>query len=624
MNGSKGEILFYTHRDGAVTVNNWAARNLVAVSERQSEGSSDSTGLSTHRLASWMVLAVPLAVVLVGAWSYRWVQEDAFINFRIIGNLLAGNGPVFNVGERVEVYSDPLWMFLIAAAREVLPFVSIEWLSVWFGLGFTAAGVLLGGRAIQRLGESRGDGLILPVGLLIFSVVAGVWEFSTSGLEMGMVFCWIGLSFWLLVRTEHLRNSALWCAFVVGLGTLVRPELALMSCVFMVALLLVVAAPGWNGPSSTVRRYVLPILVALAIPVLYELWRMAYFAMIVANTALAKSAGASWWSQGFYYAWNFIGPYALWIPFGLALPVVVPRIRRWWTAGDRIGTVVLLTPVVAGLGDAIFVVHVGGDYMAARLILPAFLSLCLSIYATVAQLRSLVAVAIAGICIWALVCAGSLRWEAISVAGVIWSTSHHIQDERDFSIAATHNVHPISSGDWRVASDSQYRDMVVSAGNRGVQVMVMQPYRYHPNDFRPARSSLPFYLAIALTNIGVRGYASGPKVYIFDFLSLANPIGSHTDIVVRGRPGGDKVIGPEWMIGRFGIPGEQIPAGTATAQSVEAARKALSCAPLSSYLHAITAPISGGQAISNFVHAFTYTTMHFSANPVAAEHQLCQ
>lgn len=43
------------------------------------------------------MVAVPLVVVLLGAWSYRWVQEDAFINFRIIGNLLAGHGPVFNV-----------------------------------------------------------------------------------------------------------------------------------------------------------------------------------------------------------------------------------------------------------------------------------------------------------------------------------------------------------------------------------------------------------------------------------------------------------------------------------------------------------------------------------------------
>jgi arabinofuranosyltransferase len=261
----------------------------------------ESSSTDNRRLASWLVLSVPLVIVLVGAWSYRWVQEDAFINFRIIGNFLAGHGPVYNVGERVETYSDPLWLFLLAVLHKVLPFISLEWLSVVLGLGGTAAGVILGGRAIQQLGASRGDSLVIPIGLLIFSVVAGVWEFATSGLEMGMTFCWIGLAFWLLVRTECRRDSALWCAFVVGLGTLIRPELALMSVVFLVSLVLVMKAPGWKGPTTRWRRYFLPTLVAFGLPILYELWRMAYFAMVVSNTALAKSGGSSWWSQGIFY-----------------------------------------------------------------------------------------------------------------------------------------------------------------------------------------------------------------------------------------------------------------------------------------------------------------------------------
>ena len=57
---------------------------------------------------AWWPVLVPLVIVLVGAWTYRWVDEDAFIDFRIIHNLLAGYGPVFNVGERVEVGLRPV------------------------------------------------------------------------------------------------------------------------------------------------------------------------------------------------------------------------------------------------------------------------------------------------------------------------------------------------------------------------------------------------------------------------------------------------------------------------------------------------------------------------------------
>ena len=186
--------------------------------------------------------------------------------------LYTSHGPVFNVGERVEAYSDPLWLFLVAGVHEVLPFVDLGWLSVYLGLAGTAIGVVLAGRAVQRLAGGREGGVTLPIGLVIFSVVAGVWEFATSGLEMGLTFCWIGLGFWLLVRTEERRTSAVWCAFVIGLGTLIRPELILMTVVELGALAVVVGAAGWKGPPSVLRRYLAPLGAAVALPVVCLLY----------------------------------------------------------------------------------------------------------------------------------------------------------------------------------------------------------------------------------------------------------------------------------------------------------------------------------------------------------------
>ncbi len=51
-------------------------------------------------MAGWILVLVPTGIVLVGAWHARWVTEDAFIDFRIVANLLAGHGPVFNVAPR--------------------------------------------------------------------------------------------------------------------------------------------------------------------------------------------------------------------------------------------------------------------------------------------------------------------------------------------------------------------------------------------------------------------------------------------------------------------------------------------------------------------------------------------
>jgi arabinofuranosyltransferase len=605
------------------------------VSRLTASESAEAIGVPTNRSTSphaskwsWVALGVPLVVVLVGAWTYRWVQEDAFINFRIIGNLLAGHGPVFNVGERVEAYSDPLWLFLLAAIHRVVPFVSLEWLSVMLGLGSTAGGVMWGGRAIQRLGGARGDDLVLPMGLLVFSVVAGVWEFSTSGLEIGMVFGWIGLSFWLLVRTEDRRTSALGCGFVVGLGPLIRPELLLMSGVFLVTLGLVAAAPGWRGSAKIGRRSVALLLAASCLPVIYELWRMAYFGLLVPNTGLAKSGTSSWWSQGFTYLWNFVSPYTLWLPLGLAVPLVGPRLYRWWRTGDHIGVVVLLTPIAAALADTLYVVHLGGDHMHARLLLPAFLALCIPLYVEVAQLRSLLVIPLLGIVAWSVTSAGWLRWDSGGLYGEVFGTVHGIANERNIWIAETGKRNPITTADWRSyglpGHGYDVTAAVMSRQKRQGMFVVTNPLLVDvvPGNVRAARSPLPFHLAVNLTNIGFIALEAGPQVYIFDRLSLANPIGSHFTIGAHKQAGG-KVIDPVWMIARFGLNGEQSPTGAPSDQSVAAARRAISCPPLSSYLHAITGSLTFSRALSNIAHSYAYTTMSFSGDPNTAEQQLC-
>ena len=104
---------------------------------------------------------------------------------------------------------------------------------------------------------------------------------------------------------------------------------------------------------------------------------MGYYALLVPNTGLAKAGAAAWWSQGFTYLWNFAAPYALWLPLLLAAPFVLLPALRWWRRDDRLGVVVLVTPVVVALADILYVVHVGGDYMHARLLLPGFFALCL-------------------------------------------------------------------------------------------------------------------------------------------------------------------------------------------------------------------------------------------------------
>jgi arabinofuranosyltransferase len=581
-----------------------------------------------RRLIGWWPVLVPLLIVVVGAWLYRWVDEDAFIDFRMIDNLLAGHGLVYNLGERVEVDSDPLWIFTLAGLHEVFPFVALEWLSVLLGLVCTAGGFLAGGRASQSLGRSRQELSVFPLGLLMASVVAGVWEFATSGLEMSMVFLWLGSSFLMLVRVEQRRRRAWPTALVMGLGVLIRPELILMSAVFVIALLVVVSAPGWSPASGRIRRCLPPIAAAVALPLAYQVFRMCYFALLVPNTGLAKAGVSAWWTQGLTYLWNFVAPYTLWLPLLLAVPFVAQRVAAWWRTGDRLGVVVLVTPLMAGAADVLYVVYIGGDYMHARLLLPGFFAICLPIFFSARQLRSALVVPLVGIAVWGVVCVGWLRFVPPKVTSLNPQTVF-ISNERNSWISATHNAHPITAADYRTALSGEAGRIFGQLARRvprGEKELLIITNPYAPIDtssVSPAESSLPFKLAVNVPAIGVIGYIAGPQVYVFDEFSLANPVGSHTIVTKHARPGHEKYIGPAWMVARFGTPGWKPGPGDPSPASVNAARSAMDCEPLRSYLRAITAPLTMSRALHNFTQSFGYTTMSFSAIPSVAATQLC-
>lgn len=57
-----------------------------------------------------------VAGAVAWAWSLLWASDDAFITFRYAEHFARGDGLVFNVGERVEGYTDFLWALIIAAA----------------------------------------------------------------------------------------------------------------------------------------------------------------------------------------------------------------------------------------------------------------------------------------------------------------------------------------------------------------------------------------------------------------------------------------------------------------------------------------------------------------------------
>src|SRR5882672_3141247 len=121
------------------------------------------------------VLAVMLTVPLLELYRTAWISDDAAITLRCVLNLLHGYGATFNIAERVQPYTHPLWFALISAGSLVTRNVFASTFLLSIGLSLASMWLLL-----TRVTTNFWAG-VLAASVLILS--KAYVDFSTSGLE---------------------------------------------------------------------------------------------------------------------------------------------------------------------------------------------------------------------------------------------------------------------------------------------------------------------------------------------------------------------------------------------------------------------------------------------------------
>jgi len=568
-----------------------------------------------------VVLLAPAALLLVMAWHYRWIGDDGFINLRVVQQVVSGHGPVFNRGERVEAGTSPLWIAVLSFADLVSPF-RLEWIAVVLGIVGSVVGVALGTIGTRRVVQPRGRELALPIGAIVFVAIPAVWTYSTAGLEGGLSFAWLGTSWYLLTRRGlvapriHRPDRPAIVSVVLGLGPIVRPDFLVVSIGFLVLHLVLNRRGGWS-------RGLLAIAYAAAVPFAVEVFRMGYYGLLVPNTALAKEATRSNWSQGWHYLADFANTYWLAIPVVLLLGVLGARILRADT-DERFATAMLaIVPVVTSLVLALYWIRVGGDWMHARVLLPAFL--CFLLPTLVVATSGWRLVLAAAVVVWAVWCGFGLRE---SPAG-----HHGIIDPRWSPAAFAHGHEIVTIDDYRELSKDETWDRIRALADSGTKGVIL----FHPGkDLEPLplapghRSTAP--LVVRGLPIGMVSYAVGPDVYIADGYALADPVGSHLRIEKRGRPGHEKLVPTEWVVGRFARPGISLPLDyeafgqgpkQLSERQVEAARRAIGCGDLRDVLEAVDEPLTPSRFLQNLFDAPRLTRFRVAPTPTAAAREIC-
>lgn len=276
--------------------------------------------------------------------------DDAFITLRVIDNFVNGFGLRYNVIERVQVFTHPLWLLLItpfyALTREAM--VTTMLLSMLLSLG--ALWILA-----ARIAKSIEYGFVL---VLVAVASRAVGHFSTSGLETPLTFLLLALFVWQLYRAERAWIPA-------GLaGLLLLNRLDLVVLLGPVVAYLLFRAHGINR---------VKVAVAAIFPVLaWMIFSLVYYGALFPNTAYAKLgtgfSTAMLILRGLEYTKDFVLADTL-----LALIIVkaafdAMRSRDWQTTLLGVGIVLYVA----------YTIVIGGDFMSGRFFAPpGFLALCL-------------------------------------------------------------------------------------------------------------------------------------------------------------------------------------------------------------------------------------------------------
>ena len=140
--------------------------------------------LALLSLLPWLVLLAWLSSV---AW---FLTDDAFISFRYTRNLLEGHGLVFNPGERVEGYTNFLWILELAAIWGLFG-IRPEHAAPWLSVAYTVATIAAILWWVARLPSLQYRGLTswMTLGLLCSSATFAAW----TSLLAFCCFAWFAL-----------------------------------------------------------------------------------------------------------------------------------------------------------------------------------------------------------------------------------------------------------------------------------------------------------------------------------------------------------------------------------------------------------------------------------------------
>lgn len=306
-----------------------------------------------------------LIVVLLFSYAYianAWVVDDAYITFRTVDNFVNGYGLRWNVAERVQVYTHPMWMLLLSV---LYAFTSdVFYTCLVFSYVLCVILLIAAGRSLGREAPWKP---VLFVGVLLGSKT--VMDYTSSGLETPLSYLLGGLFYLKFLagpgRVAHFRSGELFYLFLLAsLSFFNRYDTIVLYAPALVYL-------AWAHAPRRGRQFA-GLLAGASVPaVSWVGFALLYYGSPWPNTAYAKMITcavplAERVARGYQYfaesvAWDGAG----YIVLLLAILLAVGH-KRWDAVLALVGVGLYLVYTVTTAAAA---THLGGRFLAVPLLI---------------------------------------------------------------------------------------------------------------------------------------------------------------------------------------------------------------------------------------------------------------
>ncbi len=404
-----------------------------------------------------------------------WLCDDAFITLRTIDNFVNGFGLRFNVIERVQAYTHPLWLFLITIPYYFLrdPFYTPIIISILIT-------VFLSIIASYKISSSKYNAFLF---ILLLVVSKSFIDYSTSGLENALSHLIAVLFIWIYIK-DGLNNKKIFLlSLISSLALLNRMD----SVLFYLPALIDVFLKSKN------KKSLFLIVAGLTPFIIWTLFSLIYYGYPFPNTFYAKlNTGipkTELFSQGLYYFYNSLkfDPITIIVIFTALAFILIKREKKYY-------------PISAGvLLYMIYIIYIGGDFMSGRFFSLAFI-ISLAILSTIVKFTNYKAkiAVIAAVMIFMFLSPNPPVLSGLNYSDkdANFLEEHGISDERGFYY---HNASL-----WKAMNGEKMPN--------------------HPMQDVAKRHIEMKEKAFLAGAIGFFGYYAGPSVFVVDVYALSDPL----------------------------------------------------------------------------------------------------